>query len=140
MTSRALSPVSTATRYVAFAALATVANLAAQEAVVRTSPFATLTLSILAGTIAGFALKYVLDKLYVFDDPFESHADEARKIALYGAFSVLTTAIFWAAELAAWSMFGTSAAKYFGAVLGLAVGYAAKYALDRRFVFRGSPV
>ncbi len=56
---------------------------------------------------------------------------------LYGAFSVLTTMIFWGFELAAWRIWQTNTAKYAGAVLGLAIGYAAKYALDRRYVFRG---
>jgi hypothetical protein len=35
-----------------------------------------------------------------------------------------------------WAIWETSAAKYTGAVLGLSVGYAAKYLLDRQFVFR----
>ena len=126
-----------AIRYVLFAVLATIANIAAQEMAIQLSPIAPLTVSIVAGTIVGFALKYGLDKVYVFSDAYDGHAGEARKILLYGAFSVLTTMIFWAFELAAWKIWGTSTAKYAGAVLGLAIGYAAKYALDKRYVFRG---
>ena len=126
-----------AARYVLFAVLATIANIATQELAIRFSPNAPLTVSILAGTIVGFALKYVLDKVYVFSDSYDSHADEAKKVLLYGAFSVLTTMVFWSFELAAWKIWETPIAKYAGAVLGLAIGYAAKYALDKRYVFRG---
>jgi putative flippase GtrA len=80
-------------------------------------------------------MKYVLDKFFVFNDGFEGHAEEAAKITLYGAFSVVTTLIFWGFEVAAWSIWGTAGAKYTGAVVGLAIGYAIKFLLDRRYVF-----
>lgn len=126
----------TAVRYVLFAAVATVANLAAQEIVVRLAPVAPLVLSIAAGTIVGFAVKYILDKKWIFNDPFTSHRDEARKISLYGLFSVFTTLVFWGFEVAFWTIWRTDLAKYTGAVLGLAIGYTAKFALDQTFVFR----
>jgi putative flippase GtrA len=123
--------------YVLFAVIATAANILTQEAVVRLAPqSAALALSIAAGTIAGFAVKYILDKVYVFADAYVAPAAEARKIMLYGAFSVLTTLIFWGFELAAWWFWQTTSAKYAGAVLGLAIGYALKFALDSRFVFK----
>jgi putative flippase GtrA len=123
-------------RYVAFAVLATIANLATQELVVRLAPVAPLTLSILAGTVAGFVLKYVLDKRWVFNDSYGGHRQEARKITLYGAFSVVTTLIFWSLEVAFWLLWQTDFAKYTGAVIGLAIGYVAKFVLDRTFVFK----
>jgi len=123
-------------RYVIFAVLATLANLAAQEVVMRLAPVAPLALSILAGTVAGFVLKYVLDKKWVFDDRYGGHREELQKVTLYGAFSVLTTLIFWGFEVAFWTIWRTDLAKYTGAVLGLAIGYAAKFALDRTFVFK----
>lgn len=126
-------------RYLVFAVLATLANLAAQELVIRVAPVAPLALSILAGTAAGFILKYVLDKRWVFEDRSGSHAQEIRKVTLYGAFSVLTTLVFWGFEVAFWALWRTDLAKYAGAVLGLAIGYAAKFALDRTFVFTGRP-
>ena len=49
-----------AIRYVLFAIVSTLVNFATQEAVIRVAP---LGLSILAGTAAGFAVKYVLDKM-----------------------------------------------------------------------------
>jgi len=123
-------------RYVIFAVLSTVANLATQEAVIRVTPVAELYVSILAGTAAGFALKYVLDKNWIFYDAYTSHAQEARKVTLYALFSVVTTLIFWSVEIAFWTIWRTDFAKYTGAVLGLAIGYTAKYMLDRNFVFR----
>jgi putative flippase GtrA len=123
-------------RYVLFAVLATFANLITQEAVIRTAPVAPLTLSILIGTVAGFILKYVLDKKWVFEDEYGGHRQELQKITLYGAFSVLTTLIFWGFEVTFWMIWQTDLAKYTGAVLGLAIGYAAKFVLDRTFVFK----
>ncbi|WP_243370652.1 GtrA family protein [Microvirga solisilvae] len=123
-------------RYVLFAILATLTNLLAQEATIRLSPIAPLTLSILVGTVAGFILKYLLDKKWVFGDSYDGHRQELQKITLYGAFSVLTTLIFWGFEIVFWMLWRTDFAKYTGAVLGLAIGYAAKFVLDRSFVFK----
>ena len=123
-------------RYVLFAVLATLVNLAAQELVIRLAPIAPLTTSILAGTGAGFAVKYILDKKWIFYDAYTTHRDEARKVTLYALFSVLTTLVFWGFEVSFWAIWRTDFAKYAGAVLGLAIGYAAKFALDQSFVFR----
>lgn len=120
--------------YIAFAVVATIANLAAQEAFLRAS--GSLTVAILAGTAAGFATKYLLDKKWVFADRYTTHSHELRKVTLYGAFSVVTTLVFWLFEVAFWMAWRTDLAKYTGAVLGLAVGYAIKFVLDRAFVFR----
>ena len=123
-------------RYVLFAVVATLANLATQEVVIRLAPIAPLAVSIAAGTVAGFVLKYALDKKWVFDDSYDGHREELQKVTLYGAFSVLTTLVFWGFEVAFWTVWGTDAAKYTGAVIGLTIGYVAKFALDRTFVFR----
>jgi putative flippase GtrA len=123
-------------RYLGFAVLSTAANLLTQEAVFRLSPIAPLAVSILAGTGVGFAMKYVLDKVWVFSDAFESRSDELRKITLYGLFSIFTTLIFWAFELASYAIWRTDFAKYSGAVVGLGIGYVLKFMLDRAFVFQ----
>jgi putative flippase GtrA len=128
--------VTIAGRYVLFAVVATLANLGAQEAVIRLAPVAPLALSILAGTVVGFAVKYILDKKWVFYDAFTTHREEARKISLYGLFSVVTTLVFWGFEVAFWMIWRTDVAKYAGAVMGLAIGYTAKFALDQTYVFR----
>jgi putative flippase GtrA len=124
-------------RYGLFAGLAILANLLAQEITLRLMPGAPLSLSILVGTATGFVLKYVLDKKWVFDDGYAGHRQELQKITLNGAFSVLTTLVFWGFEIAFWNVWQTDVAKYTGAVLGLCIGYAAKFVLDRSFVFRG---
>lgn len=126
---------SLALRYLVFGAISTLVNFAVQEAVLRTALLEPLIVSLVAGTAAGFIVKYILDKKWIFYDGYASHAREARKITLYGMFSVLTTMVFWTFEIGFWTMWQTDVAKYAGGALGLAIGYASKYALDRRFVF-----
>ncbi|WP_064695178.1 GtrA family protein [Rhizobium aegyptiacum] len=128
--------VGVATRYCAFAMLSTAANFAVQAVVVQMAPSPNLMPSILAGTAAGFGLKYFLDKRWIFFDRYTSHGDEMLKAALYGLFSVLTTLIFWGFEIAFWTVWKTELAKYTGGAIGLAIGYVSKYALDRKFVFK----
>jgi hypothetical protein len=82
------------------------------------------------GTAVGFILKYLLDKRWVFDDGYSGHRQELQKITLYGVFSVITTLVFWGFEVAFWVIWHTDFAKYAGAVLGLAIGYAAKNSPD----------
>ena len=136
--SRSNRPIGLALRYVGFAAVATAINLIAQELTVRLAPQLPLMISILAGTIAGFGAKYVFDKIWIFNDGYAGAGAEFRKIGLYGLFSVATTAIFWGMEMAFWTIWGSVTAKYAGAILGLATGYAIKYEIDRRFVFSGA--
>jgi putative flippase GtrA len=126
-------------RYALFAILSMAANLAVQAGVFHLLPAAGLLPAMAAGTVAGFALKYGLDKVWIFADPVESHARELRKVGLYGLFSVVTTCIFWGFEALAWFIWRTEVAKYAGAILGLCVGYVVKYGLDRRFTFRVQP-
>lgn len=126
-------------RYVLFALLSTVINLLTQELVVRSAPVMALETSILAGTAAGFLCRYVLEKKWVFLDDFSAYSDELRKIVLYGVFGIGTTLLFWAVEIAFWVAWQTTAAKYTGAVIGLSIGYFAKYLLDKHYVFARGP-
>ncbi|MBY5635163.1 GtrA family protein [Rhizobium leguminosarum] len=129
-------PTRIAVRYVVFAILSTLANFAVQAAVVEIYRSQSLMPSMLAGTAAGFGLKYFLDKRWIFFDRYESHGDELLKIVLYGLFSVVTTVIFWGFEIVFWTVWRTDLAKYAGAAIGLAIGYVSKFALDRKFVFK----
>jgi putative flippase GtrA len=123
-------------RYVAFAIASTLVNFAAQQASLGVyHGVAAVHFSILVGTGAGFVLKYVLDKRFIFFDASAAPAAEAGKVLVYGVTGLVTTAIFWGFELGAWWVFGSTAAKYAGGAVGLAIGYVAKYQLDRRFVF-----
>lgn len=123
-------------RYGGFAVVATLANLGAQRLVlgVWEGGYA-LALAIFVGTGIGLAVKYVLDKRWIFFDRSTGAATHGRKFALYTLMGVVTTAIFWGAETSAWMVWQTDLARETGAVLGLAVGYVVKYQLDKRFVF-----
>lgn len=129
-------------RYVAFAAVATVANLGAQRVVLSLgeSP-AYFTAALIIGTGLGLVVKYALDKVWIFADQTTGIRERGRQFSLYTAMGLVTTAIFWVTEALFWAVWQTHAAREIGALLGLAIGYAVKYRLDRRYVFtqRRSP-
>ena len=174
---RRLTPVEIAVRYVGFAIVATICNLAAQRLVLAAlrqeetvafgwapdlldwvlgdllgvvssgqlgwraewrGPLA-LTLAIGLGTAVGLVVKYLLDKRWIFFDRSSGAKAHARRFALYTLMGVATTAIFWGSEALAWWIWRTHVARETGAVLGLMVGYVAKYQFDRRFVFTPDP-
>lgn len=123
-------------RYAAFAVIATIANLAAQRAVLAVDSSAIgFTAAVVVGTGVGLAIKYVLDKRWIFYDASTGVQAHSRKFALYTAMGVVTTVIFWGTETAFWLAWHTDLMRELGACLGLAVGYVVKYQLDRRFVF-----
>jgi len=125
-------------RYVAFAIVAGLTNIGAQEIFVRAMPLAPIMASILSGTILGFIVKYLLEKRWVFLDEYGGHVAEARKIVLYGILGAGTTGLFWVTELGFWYSVHTVEAKYIGAAIGLALGNWIKYHLSKRYVFRPS--
>lgn len=127
-------------RYVGFAILATLGNLAIQRLTMRLiEPPAGFYLALAAGTAAGLAIKYLLDKRWIFEDQTRGLAAQGRQFSLYTLMGVATTLIFWASETAFWLIWRTEGAREIGAVLGLSVGYAVKYRLDRRYVFAPAP-
>jgi len=123
-------------RYVGFAIVATLANLATQQMTIGIAPVAPLVLSIAMGTLVGFAAKYGLDKYFIFFDAYSGHAREAGKVLLYGLFSIVTTLLFWSFEAGFWAIWHSDLAKYSGAIIGLALGYAVKFLLDKHVTFR----
>ena len=133
----ALPPFALASRYAAFAAAATAANVAAQcaSSVLYVGP-CELYAAIAAGTVAGLAVKYVLDRRWIFHDRPGSLRGHSLRFTLYSLTGVVTTSIFRGTELAFAAMGDAPWLRYVGAVLGLAAGYTLKYRLDRRFVFR----
>ncbi len=127
-------------RYSGFAALATIANLAAQRGVLhlangRLEASVGFISAMVVGTGAGLVLKYILDKRWIFYDPSSGLANHSRKFALYTVMGIATTVIFWASETGFWLIWHSQPMRELGAVLGLTVGYITKYNLDRRFVF-----
>lgn len=122
--------------YVFIAIVATVANLGAQAIVVWIyAGVLAVELSILVGTAVGLPLKYVLDKHFIFEFRSDNLAHDGRLFLLYSFIGIFTTALFWGIEYAFHWMFGTDQMRYVGGALGLALGYAIKYQLDKRFVF-----
>lgn len=128
----------TAALYVAFAILATAVNLGTQMLVelVMAGEWATVV-AVLAGTLTGVVTKYVLDKRFIFRHETMSAAHGLKTFFLYGVMSGVTTLIFWGFEFGFDYLFGTDLARYTGAVIGLAIGYVAKYHLDKNVTFTG---
>lgn len=123
-------------RYALFAIIATASNLAVQQAVIQLyAGTGQLEVSVFLGTLVGFAVKYMLDKNFIFFDRPASSADELLKVVLYGVTAVATTLIFWGFEFGFLMLWANPTAKFIGAVIGLSIGYVAKYQLDKRFVF-----
>jgi putative flippase GtrA len=61
---------------------------------------------------------------------------DLQTFILYTAMGVVTTLVFWGFEFGFNSAFQDKNMRYLGALIGLAIGYWAKYHLDKRFVFR----
>ncbi|KQQ18919.1 GtrA family protein [Rathayibacter caricis DSM 15933] len=128
----------TAVLYVVFAIVATAVNLGTQILLehLLTGEWATV-IAVLAGTLTGVVAKYVLDKRWIFRHETVNAAHGVKTFFLYGVMSGVTTLIFWGFEFGFDALFGTDAARYTGAVIGLAIGYAAKYFLDKNVTFQG---
>ncbi|MBF4461020.1 MULTISPECIES: GtrA family protein [unclassified Rathayibacter] len=128
----------TASLYVFFAILATAVNLGTQmlAELVLSGGWAT-PIAVLCGTLTGVITKYVLDKRYIFRHETMNAAHGIKTFVLYGVMSGVTTLVFWGFEFGFEALFGTDLARYTGAVIGLAIGYAAKYFLDKNITFQG---
>lgn len=120
-------------RYSAFAVIAVLANLGVQRLVLGLS--LGFVAALLAGTAAGLIVKYLLDKKWIFQDQSRGAVAHGKRFSLYTLMGVVTTAIFWGSETAAYLIWQSDMAREVGAIVGLAVGYVVKYRLDRRFVF-----
>lgn len=123
--------------YALLAVAATAMNIFAQDALLRLygGP-GHLPLSVAFGTAVGLVGKYILDKRYIFRFQTRSMAHDGHIFVRYAVMGLLTTAIFWGFEFAFHVWFGGSRGmRYLGAAIGLGLGYAAKYYLDRRYVF-----
>jgi putative flippase GtrA len=122
--------------YIAFAVIATAANLLTQRIVLSVNDGVVgFAVAVFTGTLIGLVIKYGLDKRWIFKDLTTGAAANSKKFALYTAMGLVTTAIFWITETAFWLNWQTEAMRELGAVIGLMIGYTVKYQLDRRFVF-----
>lgn len=124
-------------RYALFALISTIVNIVFQYlSFLVYEGFLSLYVAMFIGTVAGLVLKYVLDKKYIFFHTPKSKKDDGKKFFLYSLMGVFTTFIFWGFEIGFDYMYESENAKYFGAVLGLSIGYVVKYFLDKKFVFK----
>jgi putative flippase GtrA len=117
--------------------IATVANLATQRLVFSVIDHdIRLGVALACGTAVGLAVKYILDKKWIFFDRVRPITAETVKFSLYTMTGIGTTLIFWGTEAAFWLIWQSQFMREVGAVLGLTVGYVIKYNLDRRFIFQ----
>jgi len=123
--------------YAFLALIAILANIASQDLAIRVyaGSYGVLS-SIMVGTGVGLAVKYALDKRYIFRFRARDAVHDSRTFGLYALMGLVTTAIFWGFEFWFDYVFQTRALRYLGGAIGLTIGYFAKYHLDRVFVFR----
>lgn len=133
-------------RYVTFAVIATIANLLTQRFVLwshsaiiekYSMPFV-FSSAVAAGTVIGLAIKYFLDKRWIFNDLSSGVRAHGKQFTLYALMGVVTTIIFWGTETTFWIVWKTDVMRELGAVIGLSIGYFIKFNLDRRFVFKNA--
>lgn len=123
--------------YTAFAVIAVIVNLGVQRLVLLNGDsgfwFAT---ALLTGTVVGLVVKYLLDRRWIFFDETKGLKAHGRQFTLYTVMGIATTLVFWTIETSFWLVWQTDFARESGGIIGLTIGYLAKYQLDKRFVFR----
>jgi putative flippase GtrA len=124
--------------YALFCVVAMAVNIGSQDLALRLWP-AGIWFSIIVGTGTGLVVKYLLDKRFIFRFKPQNVGHDSRTFVLYTLMGVVTTAIFWGFEYGFWCAFGTAQMRYLGGVIGLTIGYVAKYHLDKKYVFNISP-
>lgn len=124
------------TLYVAFAIVATIANLFTQE--ITSTLFQVeyeIIISMFTGTLAGLVVKYLLDKKFIFKFETKNQKQDVTTFFFYSLMGVVTTVLFWVTEYTFDLWFKTKTMRYVGAVIGLSIGYVTKYYLDKKYVF-----
>lgn len=122
--------------YSLFAVSSIVINIGSQmiSIAVYAGPFA-IELSILVGTIVGLPLRYYLEKIYIFNLSSKNISHDGQLFLLYSSTGLITTIIFWVTEYAFYLIFDSEVMRYVGGAIGLAIGFFAKYQLDKKYVF-----
>lgn len=123
--------------YIFFAVIATLLNILAQQisTYIYFGPYY-IFFSMLVGSAIGLTVKYVLDKKFIFKYQTKNLQHDGQLFVLYSIMGILTTLVFWGAELSFYYIFENKEMRYLGGVIGLMIGYICKYYLDNRFVFK----
>lgn len=125
-----------AIKYLLFAILATGINIGTQYiSLIIYSGQCSLYMAMFWGTLTGLIVKYILDKQYIFQFQTKTIKEDSYKFIIYSIMGIITTLIFWGFELAFNYLVSFATAKYFGAIVGLSIGYITKYQLDKRYTF-----
>ena len=125
-----------AINYGIFALIAIIVNIGVQVLVVRIYNGAFhILISVIVGTGVGLVVKYILDKRFIFRFHTHSMIHDTQTFILYTVMGLFTTMIFWGFEFGFYYIFESAKLRYLGGILGLAIGYYAKYQLDKRYVF-----
>jgi len=126
-------------RYSVFAVIATLLNLGVQRAILLNGTTSiNLAVALLVGTGVGLAVKYILDKRWIFNDQTKGLKSQGAMFFFYSLTGVFTTAIFWVSEAGFWYIWQSDVMRELGAIIGLTIGYITKFHLDSRFVFTTS--
>ena len=124
------------TLYIVFAIVSIIVNLFTQEITSHLFQHQyEIGVSMLTGTLTGLFVKYFLDKKFIFKFETENQTRDLITFFLYSLMGVFTTLLFWVTEYTFDAWFGTKKMRYFGAVIGLSIGYITKYYLDKKYVF-----
>ena len=136
--------------YIIFAIISTIINISTQVGVqfvldkidlivFKQTIFSNITIGLFIklsiATIVAFLFKFIVDKFLIFEDREKNVLKGLGQIFIYGLFAVFTTLIFWGTVFIFRIIFDTFVAEIIGSVIGLAIGYTAKFFLDRKFVF-----
>ncbi len=130
------NPVLLCVKYLLFALIAIATNLFSQHVVLQFfSGIFAIYIALVVGTGVGLIVKFILDKKFIFYHKASSAVANSAVFAKYSFTGLLTTAIFWAAELSFHYMFKTQFMTYLGGAIGLSIGYYIKYQCDKKFTF-----
>ncbi|WOE31303.1 MULTISPECIES: GtrA family protein [unclassified Acinetobacter] len=123
--------------YICFALIATLFNILAQQisTYIYDGSFY-IIYAMLIGTFLGLVIKYILDKTFIFQYKTRNLQHNTRLFILYLIAGILTTFIFFGAELLFYYLFEDKEMRYVGGIIGLMIGYICKYYLDKKFVFK----
>ncbi len=99
-------------------------------------PIPDMVVPMAVGTGVGLVVKYILDKRFIFRFTARNAKHDGQTFLLYTVMGLATTVIAWGFELEFEELFRSREMSLVGGVIGLIIGYFAKYHLDKRFVFR----